>query len=310
MRIRVGSKNSVPDFYIDDIYPLFKHNSVISIVSCNHTISLNTDFDYGWDIFYDENNSSIEQYYFMIDNMFNEAFAHWVYESGIYLVLFHKLKNIYPNIKILNCFSTRNYKKSFYDAFDIDENDIVTSIENINNCIIFPKYTTHHDGNLGELYGKYLTNFYSILMSKIDPIIKDVDVMYFPRGTLENYSGNDRKIVNQDSIIELVKSYSNSLIYYTDNTKNIIDQINIVKKAKILIVDYGANFFVNGSFAENTHIIVLGTNIVHEYFPGCVKIFEQIKERNSTVTFIHSTSGTFNFSLEDIKLNIDKFISI
>jgi hypothetical protein len=81
-----------------------------------------------------------------------------------------------------------------------------------------------------------------------------------------------------------------------------------VKRAKILIVDYGANFFANGSFADNTHIIVLGTNIVHTYFPGCIKMFEQIKERNNTVTFIES-SGNYNYSLEDIKLKIDNLLN-
>jgi hypothetical protein len=31
---RVGRRNDTPDFYIDEIYPLFKYNSVISILSC------------------------------------------------------------------------------------------------------------------------------------------------------------------------------------------------------------------------------------------------------------------------------------
>ena len=305
---RIGRKNDTPDFYIDE-YPLFKYNSVQEIISCNHTNTLNIDFDYGWNIIYDEINMNIEQYYFCIEHLHDEAFGHWVYESSIFLVIFYKLKVLYPNIKILNYLAKRNFKKCIYNSFTIKDDEIIYNIENKNNCIIFQRYTTHHDGNLKEVYQNYLEKFYNYLINKSNINNKDINILYLPRGNIENYKGNDRVITNQNNIIELVKTYENTLIYNTDNTKNIIDQINLINRTKTIIVDYGASFFVNGFFIKDAHIIVLGTNIVHEYFPACVIIYELIKSKNKSITFIPTVDNNditnIHYSLNIIKSSID-----
>ena len=190
---RIGRKNDTPDFFIDE-YPLFKYNSVQDIISCNHTNSLNADFDYGWNVIIDNLNTEIEQYYFCIDHEHDEAFGHWTLESAIYLILFDKLKQMYPNIKILNYLAVRNYKKSFYKSFNIKDEDVSYSIENKNNCIIFPRYTTHHDINLKGVYQNYLEKFYNYLINKSNINNKDINILYLPRGNIENNKGNDRVI--------------------------------------------------------------------------------------------------------------------
>jgi hypothetical protein len=303
---RVGKKSDIPDLFIDDIYPLFKYNAVDSIVSCNHTTSLNTDFDYGWDILINEEVKEIEQYYFTIDNIYNDAFGHWVYESAIYLCIFHKLKELYPNIKLL-IFSQKNYKKCFFNAFYISEDDIVTEISNKNNCIIFPKYTTHHDGNLGELYSKYINNLYTFITKDINNYNKEYSIVYFPRGSLENYKGNDRVINNQDKIIDLVSSYNNSFIYNTDTTKNFVNQVELLKKTRIFLADYGSNFIVNSFFCENSIIIILGVTVTHELFPAGHIIMDYIKKRNNKIIFIQDTGTLFDYNIETVKNTIDSY---
>ena len=52
--------------------------------------------------------------------------------------------------------------------------------------------------------------------------------------------------------------FPSSVIYFTDNTKNIRDQITLVRRAKILIVDYGSNLLFNGFISEATKILVIG----------------------------------------------------
>ena len=77
-----------------------------------------------------------ETYYLIIDTKFNDAFAHWVYESGLYLLLYNKLKKIYPNIK-LHLGYNRKYKKIFCEYFNIFDSDIVYDFLPNNTCI-FP----------------------------------------------------------------------------------------------------------------------------------------------------------------------------
>lgn len=309
---RIGRKNDTPDFYIDE-YPLFKYNSVQEIISCNHTNTLNIDFDYGWNIIYDETNINIEQYYFCIEHLHDEAFGHWVYESSIFLVIFYKLKVLYPNIKILNYLAKRNFKKCIYNSFTIKDDEIIYNIENKNNCIIFPRYTTHHDGNLGNLenlYDKYLTNYYNYIVNKIPSIQKDISILYFPRGTLENYKGNDRTIVKQNEIIELIKTYNNSLVYFTDTTTNIVDQITLLKRAKIFITDYGSSFIVNSFFCENSRIIILGNDIAHILFPAGKLIMNNINNNNNNIMFIANTGDKFEFDLNILKNTIDLYYNM
>jgi capsular polysaccharide biosynthesis protein len=296
----IGTKDSKPDLYIDNIYPIYIVNSVKNIeltyLSWNVTVNNNVSTDY----------------YYCLDTINDEAFGHWVYESAIYLVLYKKLKLIYPNIK-LYILNKKNYKFSYFKAFDIDIDDIVYSLPE-NNIVLFNNYITLSSldlFNLEDRYNLYLENYYNFLIVKCKPIENQYDIVYFPRGVLENYKGNDRVIFNQDMIINLVESYNNSLIYYTDNTRNIIDQINIVKQAKILILDYGSNLLVNGFFCSNQTIIVLGYDILHTSYTSGKLIINNCVKRNNTIIFIERLPHPLLlFSLDEIKELIDNYINI
>jgi len=46
--------------------------------------------------------------------------------------------------------------------------------------------------------------------------------------------------------------------FFTDTVKNIVDQVELVRRAKIIILNEASNMTINGFFAENSDIIVLG----------------------------------------------------
>jgi capsular polysaccharide biosynthesis protein len=293
----VGTNEGTPNFYIDEIYPIYIVNSVENIeptyVSWNVTVNNNISTDY----------------YYCIDTINDEAFGHWVYESALYLVIYNKLKLIYPNIKIY-IFSKRNFKISYFKAFDISIDDIVYSLPK-NNIVLFNNYitlSTLDSFNMEDKYNLYLENYYNYLINKSKPITHQYDVVYFPRGKLENFKGNDRIVFNQESIIGLVESYNNSLVYYTDNTTNIIDQINIIKQAKILILDYGSSFFVNSLFCSNQNIIILGHDTLHETYLSQKIIVDHCIKRENHITFIQRIPHPLLlFHIETMKELIDNY---
>jgi hypothetical protein len=61
----------------------------------------------------------------------------------------------------------------------------------------------------------------------------------------------------------MVSRIENSYIYYTDSTTNFIDQVNIVRRASVIILDYGSSLLVNGFFAVGSKILVLGDSTLH-----------------------------------------------
>jgi len=296
----IGTKDSNPDLFIDNIYPIYIVNSVKNIELTY----------FSWNV--TVNNNISTDYYYCLDTINNEAFGHWVYESALYLVVYNKLKLIYPNLKLF-IFNKKNYKLSYFKGFDINIDDIVYSLPE-NNIVLFNKYITLTSLdllNLENTYNLYLENYYNSLIVKCKPIEKYYDIVYFPRGILENYKGNDRVIFNQDSIISLVESYNNSLIYHTDNTKNLIDQINIVKQAKILILDYGSSFIVNSFFCSNQTIIILGYDNLHTDYTSGKLIMNNCLKRNNNIIFIERLPHPLLlFSLDAIKELIDHYINI
>jgi hypothetical protein len=273
----IGSNNQEPDSMID-IYPIFKERNV-------RQISFLDDWryrvNYGWDIEYDTSVTMSEEYYFYLDSG-DPAFGHWTFESSHYLLMYKKLKQTMPSLKLLS-FLDRKFKRSFYTSFEIQDSDIKTSIEVKNNIIFFPKSSSLGDHSGIDLYMNHIKAYYSYLISNSPSSNKDISVLYLPRGTLENSAGGDRTISIQNDLVRCVEGIPNSLVYYSDNTNSITDQINIVRRASIIILDYGSNMMVNGFFAENSHIIVLNNLYDHLHLKNlkpAMLLFDSIDRGN------------------------------
>lgn len=242
--------NQVPTFFIKN-YALYEILNVISI-GIQHRDA------YGWDVEYDSDVSGpIEHYYFYIDGIYNDVFPHWTLENSIYLVLFKELQTIYPSIKLLS-FKEKNYKKCLYRAFNINETDIVTKIKHPRNKIIFTKSTSQADHHTPFLYMEHVSNFYKAIVDKTATREKNIDILYLPRGTSENSRTCDIPI--QAHLINHLSNLKNVVIYYTDSTQNMVDQVDLVRRAKVIILNEGGNHGVNGFFAHDSDIIVLGGN--------------------------------------------------
>ena len=248
----VAATNMEPSFTLNE-YSLYEVENV-------RAIGVTIREYHGWDVEVDTLCSGpIEQTYLYIDAYCDEAFAHWIMESSIHLVLWRELKIKYPGLKILS-FNKKNYKASMYKAFDIDYSEISHTISIERNRVIFVKFASLADHSKPFLYEKLVKNFHTRLLEKSEVNKKDIDVLYLPRGSRENFMANDRTIQIQPILLDYIKHIPNSLIYYTDETTNMIDQINIVRRAKIIILNEGSSVIVNGYFSENADIIVLGGN--------------------------------------------------
>ena len=288
-----------------DNYNVFSASNVNDI-NVNHKWFVFSD-NFGWDVTINNAHSTIyENYYFYIEAKYPDAFAHWMYESSIYLYLYIKLKEIYPTLKIYTKIK-RRYKDVTYRAFNIKESDISYTIENTNNIVLFPSYLTFFTTTINDNHRLYLMNFRNYL-TEVDAIKKDISILYFPRGKLENYKGNDRTILNQDNIENLVKTYPNSYVYYTDTTTDMRDQIKLLQRANIFICDYGSNFSFNSFFCNDSNIIVLGDHDNHTKFPYGILISNIIKEKNKSLIFISNVNNQLEFSIDKIKETIEQIL--
>lgn len=255
--MNVAANNAEPSFMIDD-HLFFKVDNVTSVSS---TDDWSIRPNYGWDVETGKaNENDPHAYYFYIDCPYT-AFGHWIFESSHLILLYKKLKTQYPSLKIVS-YVERKFKKQMYSLFGLEESDILTEIKSFNNTFFFPKTSSLGDHTGIEYYMKTIHEYYNEIISKCSPIEKDITVLYLPRGSLEN-GGQDRTIGVQSQLIEYVKTIPNSCVYYSDMTQNMIDQINIVRRAQIIILDYGSNMMFNGFFAEGSQILVLNEIFDH-----------------------------------------------
>lgn len=248
----IATYDCKPSFAIEDYY----FYSVENVEG----VGVQPRENYGWDVAYNTiSGNGVPNYYFCVDTIYNDTWPHWVDESAIYLLLFAKLKKIYQTIKLYS-FSKKNYKKAMYKAFDISEEEVVHTLEGTNNTFIFPEYISLADHRKPFLFMKHMANFYNYIAAKCPTKEKDIDILYLPRGKKENSKGTDRTIPVQPMLIEFLSQLPTVKIFYTDDTENMIDQWDLVRRAKVIILNEGGNHGINGFFAYNSQILVLGGN--------------------------------------------------
>jgi hypothetical protein len=236
-------------------YPLYFAHNVLSIESIH-----DREEKFGWLITESERKEDTSMnYYFYIDGKADDPFGHWVFESAIYLPLFFLLKKEYPSLRLLSM-NPKKYKDVFYKGFGLEPHDISLILEPT-NIVIFTQWNSLGDHNVlrRELFLDSARSFYTSLVPHSLALPKSIDILYLPRGSKENFKHNDRTIPAQPALIESIQSlFPNTVIYDTDTTSNICEQISILRSSKIILLDYGSSLLVNGYFAENSLVIVLG----------------------------------------------------
>jgi hypothetical protein len=254
MQHRIGSLDQPPETLFEG-YPLYFAQNVVSIEAIH-----DKEETFGWLTTVSENQtSSPEHYYLYIDGKPDEPFGHWVFESGIFLTLFFLLKKQYPSLQLLS-FNPKKYKQVFYNSLGLDSNSVVYTLQP-KNTVIFTQWNSlgDHDIQRGKLFRHYSRGLYDLLVGHALPFAKPIDILYLPRGVNENYKSNDRYIPAQAGLLGSIKSvFPNTIIYHTDTTTTISEQIHIVRSSKIILLDYGSSLLVNGYFAHDSLVVVLG----------------------------------------------------
>ena len=262
--------------------------------------------------------------------------GHWLWECVVYTTFFNKLKSIYPNLKIL-CSGYKRYKEQFCNSAGISSenicyNSIITTYHpNFHNSqfineiytpiekeytLIVPEYK--YLGFLSS-YGKYYPNskfnlefrnlfkLYKDTLPLTPNIQKDINCIYMIRSsdTAENYSRNRRNFINMDAITDLIKK-KNIPIYDVKNFNSLEEQIKVVERAKIIIVEHGSGWFINGILIpKNVHIIILQKIPI-----GCIQLEEELcKENNNTYEYIENTLKDwteFNIPLNKLEEALEK----
>jgi hypothetical protein len=248
------------------------------------------------------NNGDIS-YFLLFETSFDSAFAHWIYESAIYLFYFFELKAECPKLKILvKQNPKRSYKKLFFKALNINENDIYW-IENeessdcrtiydnipINNICINTKLQCMNTININTILLKELViNFRNKIINNLNivyPEKKTIEYLFFPRSKIENYSCNDR-IINYDAVYAILEGKEH-VIHDTINTINLKDQIELLISSNTIFLDWGSSMLVNGIFCKNSNILISDALEFQRKYKWFDVFFEIAMENNNNFIKIY-----------------------
>lgn len=240
-------------------------------------------------------------YYLIIESDQNEAFAHWVFESGIYLLLLIELKKKYPLIK-LHLKTKKIFKLLFIKKFNFSEDDICYDIKLPNTCIFIDPISRLCDNNISDEYKKQVDLFYnyfrslSILNNKVG---KSINILFLPRQKKENFKPNDR---TYNTI--LLEKCPFITVLHTDQITNLNEQINYINSAKNIILTDGSPFLVNGMFAYNSTIFIIGNTTVGQidFYKKMQYLEKKIIENNNKIIRIPIQKS---YSFEDIEVFMD-----
>lgn len=231
----------------------------------------------------------IHETYFLIDTPNHNSFGHFLFESSIYINMYKKLKKLFDGIKVL-LVSTTKYKLLILKHFGISENDIVSTFSTNNNVCFIPQFKQC------SLNSNEYTDEFNRVLSIIHPIYnnykyfqtkKNIDIMIMPRHKVENNPPTDR-IIDTSDIENHLSKLPNCNVFDTSSIDILEDQINKIKQTEILIIPDGSSLLVNGFFANNSIIIVLGFGTINQANSEAPKIkhIHKYIAMNNIVIFI------------------------
>ena len=198
-----------------------------------------------------------KSYYFILDT--STAFAHWIYESFIFISELIELNKTNNNIKILTK-NNKKYVKSFLKFFNIN-NEIVNTIDNYNNITYSPLFMslnfTHKNPKNDNYFNYHLDYYIDYIKNNIINIPSINKCVFLPRNDLENFV--EIKINNKDKIKEIIIN-NGGIVLDTYHLNNIKYQFSILNNSDTIIIDFGSSFLVNCIFLKNKKIYLLINN--------------------------------------------------
>lgn len=242
------------------------------------------------------NDNTDPEIYYVFDCPGEDAFAHWVFECFIFYPIFLKIRNIYPNIKILSS-NTKKYVKNMFRFLNI-QNDVVESINRSNNVCFFSPIVSLNElnSNNGQLYRQYVYNMISDIETyNSRNCLNKNKILFLPRNSKDNYKSNTRIIHGSEDIEENVINRG-GIVLNTYQINNINLQCAIVNSSEIIILDYGSSFWFNALFCKNKKIIVLDeynlylsqVSTFHSF-----KVLIEIISNNNNVIVVNRSGGIY-----------------
>lgn len=289
--------NSNSNNYEIDDYKLNMYENIKSY-SYTHCVSeLRLEFN---------NNDNIEtcnkEYYYIFDCPGEDAFGHWIYESFIFIPIFFKIREKFPNINILTK-NTKKYVNNFFKFYKI-ENNIINNINNLNNICFFNPIVSLNDNNINkEFFIKHIELFYDNIHKNIN-IYNNENVVFLPRNTKDNYAANDRTNLGNNDICNNIQNIGGTVIN-TYELNNIELQFSKINSFNTIILDFGSSLFVNSIFLNNKKIIVLdnfGLSYQISNFVSINILYNYIAKKNNVIFVTPSRDNIIDFN--DIKIHL------
>ena len=244
--------------------------------------------------------------YFILDCSNHAAFSHWVYESSTWLPMFLEIQNQYPSCYLV-LKPMKTYKNLFLKFYGVSPESILIEPElEPKNFCFFHTYTSLNDTLLPSAYYKNLLKYEKKLQSLPFESEKSIPLLYLPRGTKENFVGpNNRAYGIQNELREFVIKIGGT-VYETDTTTDITHQIHMIRRAKVIILDYGSNLWVNGLFAQNSKLICLNLGWhQHSQYPALGILWQKIQETNTIEQiFAHPSNETQENGVPIIQIHL------
>jgi len=290
--------NSESNNYCIDDYLINKYENVkeYKYTLCRPELTLKIETE-------DINNSNKDIYY-IFDCPGEDAFAHYIIESFMFYPIFLKLKNIFPNIKIITS-NRKRYVKNIFNFIGIESNFDQT-INNTNNICFFPKVLSLNELNINDinLYKNFIENMindFNIL--SVNNCLIQNKILLLPRNNKDNYIHNDRIIFGMDDIIQNIIN-NDGVVLDTYNINNISFQLLITKSSETIILDFGSSFFFNCLFVKNKKIIVLNNYRYYEHHVNnfiSIKILDEIIRKNNTIIIVNPSNSNNTITYNDIQ---------
>lgn len=231
------------------------------------------------------------------ETIFHEAFAHWIYESFIFLIKYHpQLKHEFPGIKI-HVNIHKNYKMLFLKKIGIPEEDIhIGPLPKNNVCYFLPVVTMHNNWRQHEVI-ELLPILKGIDSNNYD---KTIDILVMPRQKIENYVHNDKNYNGvEDIYLGLKNTGYNCQLLNTDNLTDVSEQIRLLRSSKVIILTGGSPSLVNPCFCQGSTIIVCGY-IFGQLKQKCLKSLLEDAKKYNCMYLLPENSNYINFYDTDI----------
>jgi hypothetical protein len=241
--------------------------------------------------FYNDSINNDPEIFLIIDCPYHMAFAHWIYESAIFLQYF---KYFNGACLLLNANPHRDYKLLFCKLFGINKirwldnksenNDIPAN----NICIISRNFTLNDKSRANSenhacltLYKTIVLNFRNHIVANKFDYVKDNDHLFLPRNSTQNYAGNDRTV--DYTHINALLSGKKYIEYNTSDTVDFNDQIKLVSRSKNIYLDWGSNLLVNGLFSKGSTIYCVNKMPAQLDYPFLRIVYNIIEDNNTVI---------------------------